>query len=98
MSYKFNSFETKTSTYYTHDYTTQDIEQYVLTYTAPALHGEGRYDHIYRFDTIEDFNMKLASIMQLVAKYELPLGNGKAHLFGAYILDGTILRTLVDIW
>lgn len=45
MSYKFTSFETKTTTYYTHDYTTQDIEQYVLAYKAPARHGEGCSAH-----------------------------------------------------
>lgn len=98
MDYTFTTFETKTTTYYTYDYTTQDVEQYALSYEAPALHDERRHNHTYRFDTLEDFNQKLSSIMQLVAKYDLPLGNGKGVLLGVYRLDGTILRTLVDIW
>ena len=98
MDNTFTTFETKTATYYAFDYTTQDVEQYMLSYTAPAVNSEGRYINTYRFDTLEEFNQKLLSILLAAVKYELPLGNGKGSLFGAYMLDGAILHTLVDIW
>lgn len=98
MSYKFSTFETKTTTYFTYDYTTQDIERYILTYTVPSRHGDCQYKHTYRFDTLDEFNQKLASVMELVDMYDLPLGNGRGELYGCYWLDGTILRNLVNIW